>query len=683
MNFKDLTLNTSYISHGENNIVNSLINPALKLSVLYQRSVAFFSSSVFKLLIDSLPLFISNGGKIQLIISPTLSDDDIDAINKGYETKQNMFMNKASLDMDKSLEEFDEDELKILYELVSKGTLDFKIACMKNNIGIYHDKLGILTDKNNNKIIFYGSPNSSFNAYNNNYERIRVITNWDGLNNKLIASEEAEFSSIWNNSNEFLEVYSFRDAVKNKIINEIERKKSKAKEPVKLFDYQKTAISNWVKNYYKGFYVMATGTGKTWTAIFSAKELLKVSNALIVILAPYKHLINQWARDVEKLFNDAEIVMVYSDNVDWRNQAKNALIMKKYDDSKIVILLSTIISFYSNDFQKILSSDFGEKLLIVDEAHRFVRRDSNVRAKFDYFLGLSATPSNGKNTSSKDELLDYFGGEVFSLPIETALDKDFLVKYRYFPIYIDSTIEEEENFKYWTQVVASSFDKNGNVKNSDKLKEALRNRLRVLSMAEKKQLNLDKILNDVINEKHFADKKHFIVYCGDGKLDDGNRYINYVKQRLDGIGIKSSQFTASEDAKTRMALIDSFNDGLIDSLVAIRCLDEGVDIPSIEKALILSSNDNYREFVQRRGRILRRHDGKKEAYIYDVIVLPSKNTPGIAEIELRRFYEYARLAKNFDCELKNELYELLDRYNLTLNDIKFKANEQMEDDLDE
>ena len=319
MNFKDLTLNTSYISHGENNIVNSLINPALKLSVLYQRSVAFFSSSVFKLLIDSLPLFISNGGKIQLIISPTLSDDDIDAINKGYETKQNMFMNKASLDMDKSLEEFDEDELKILYELVSKGTLDFKIACMKNNIGIYHDKLGILTDKNNNKIIFYGSPNSSFNAYNNNYERIRVITNWDGLNNKLIASEEAEFSSIWNNSNEFLEVYSFRDAVKNKIINEIERKKSKAKEPVKLFDYQKTAISNWVKNHYKGFYVMATGTGKTWTAIFSAKELLKVSNALIVILAPYKHLINQWARDVEKLFNDAEIVMVYSDNVDWRN----------------------------------------------------------------------------------------------------------------------------------------------------------------------------------------------------------------------------------------------------------------------------------------------------------------------------------------------------------------------------
>ena len=676
MNFKNLNLKSSYISYGNDNIVKSMICPALKLSVLYQRSVAFFSSSVFKLLLDSLPAFIVNKGKIQLVISPQLSKEDIEVISLGYDSKEKIIKKKVDFDFDKSLEEFEEDELKILYELVANGTLDIKIACLKNNVGIYHDKLGILTDKFNNKIVFYGSPNSSYNAYNNNYEKIRVVYNWDGLNNKLVEDEENEFNSIWNDSNEFLEVYSFNEAVKNKVIIELERKKTKSKAPITLYDYQEQAISNWVNNEYKGFYVMATGTGKTWTAIFSAKKLMEISEPLVVILAPYKHLINQWAKDVSRLFEDAEIVMIYSDNPNWRVQAKNALLSKKYEKKK-VIFLSTIISFYSQDFQKILSSDLCEKLLIVDEAHRFVNHDEIVKSKFDYFLGLSATPSNGKDITSKDLLLKYFGGEVFTLPIEVALEKGFLVGYNYYPIYVNATPSEEEQFKFWSKIIASCFDKNGNVKNSDKLRDALRNRLRIISMAEEKLNNIDIIL------KKFISEKNFIVYCGDGKLNDGDRYINFVKERMDSIGIKSSQFTASEDAKTRMALIDSFNEQLIDSLAAIRCLDEGVDIPSIKKALILSSNDNYREFVQRRGRILRKYKDKKEAYIYDVIVLPSEATSGFAEIELRRFYEYAKLAKNYEDDLKDELRDLLDKYNLTLDDIKFKANEFVEDDLDE
>ena len=125
-----------------------------------------------------------------------------------------------------------------------------------------------------------------------------------------------------------------------------------------------------------------------------------------------------------------------------------------------------------------------------------------------------------------------------------------------------------------------------------------------------------------------------------------------------------------------------FNNNEVASLVAIRCLDEGINIPSIKSALILSSNDDYREFVQRRGRILRKYGDKKSADIYDVIVLPSGLTPKMAVIELRRYYEYARLALNHD-GLRAQLDALLIEYNLTLDDVMFYTEINTEVDLDD
>ena len=170
-------------------------------------------------------------------------------------------------------------------------------------------------------------------------------------------------------------------------------------------------------------------------------------------------------------------------------------------------------------------------------------------------------------------------------------------------------------------------------------------------MAQEKLDRIEEIL------AHVKEKDHFIVYCGDGRLysdnDEEIRHINFVKGKLSALGFKPSQFTASENMTERMDLVDAFNEGAIDALAAIRCLDEGINIPSINGALILSSNDDYREFVQRRGRILRIYGKKEYANIYDVIVLPSHDTTKMAEIELRRYYEYARLAINSDELLSN------------------------------
>ena len=197
--------------------------------------------------------------------------------------------------------------------------------------------------------------------------------------------------------------------------------------------------------------------------------------------------------------------------------------------------------------------------------------------------------------------------------------------------------------------------------------------------------------------KQIDDKDHTIIYCSDGRMGSDNEEIRHLEYMLKLINnslldnqsnAKASKFTASEDINTRLQLIDCFNKGDINYLVAIRCLDEGINIPSIKSALILSSNDNYREFVQRRGRILRLYtdpntkEKKEKADIYDVVVLPSVENKSFVEIELRRFYEYSRLALNIE-ELNIKLQNLLDEYGLQQDDILFKNDYVYGGDLDD
>ena len=472
------------------------------------------------------------------------------------------------------------------------------------------------------------------------------------------------------------------DSIKKSILNVIKERQyiKKNSEPIKLFDYQEKAIQKWVENGYKGFYVMATGTGKTWTAIYSAKKLIEDFPSLVVIAAPYKHLVKQWAEDVQKAFKDASILLISSENHQWYSIAKQLIIAQKYDPEKQIILITTIKSFHSDKFKNIMDLSSQEKLLIVDEAHRFTQRDEELHATFKYMLGLSATPINGKNNAAGVDLVKFFGGQVFNLPIEEALEHHFLVPYNYHPIFVSATVDEENRFNQISANMASCFHE-GVLIDSERFVKYVRARLRVISMAENKISHIDEFINKI------PVKDHFIVYCGDGRLfddqrDDEIRHIQFVKDRLYNLGIKSSQFTATESMDRRMELVDMFNNNEVSALVAIRCLDEGINIPSIKSALILSSNDDYREFVQRRGRILRKYGDKKSADIYDIIVLPSRLTPKMAVIELRRYYEYARLALNHD-GLLAQLDELLNEYDLTLDDVMFYTEINTEADLDD
>lgn len=681
MNYKDLDISQSYKSFGNNNIADSFLNPVLKCTKEYNRSVGFFSSGVLDTILDGITIMARNGGRIRLVASPKLNEEDIHAIEEGYKLRAQAIVEAFDRDYSQEMEKLDERRLQLLCDLIKENILDIKIA-ITDGYGIYHDKLGILKDFLGNTIVFYGSANSSYSGYRSNYEKIRVIKGWEDGNQSTIEDEEDEFNSLWNNTNEFVEVFDYKETARKKLIEIINTKKAQKNNgsAIKLRDYQEKAISEWVRNDYQGFYVMATGTGKTWTAIYSAKELVKNHPGMIVICAPYKHLVKQWQEDVKKAFPEASIIMVSSENPGWDKQITNAIIRCGYDNSHQLIIISTIASFRTKKFIGTILKYSGERLLIVDEAHRFTQRPDVLHKIFRHMLGLSATPFSGSSAEKGKQLMEFFGGEVFSLPIEEALNRGYLVPYSYHPIFVNATEAEEDKFNKCSRIILSCF-KNNVCIDPDLLVRTLRNRLRIISMAEEKQTLIDDIINNI------EEPDHVVVYCGDGKLFDNDsgkelRHIQSIKRVLSAHEYKASQFTASENMQERMTLVDSFNKGEISALVAIRCLDEGINIPSIKSALILSSNDDYREFVQRRGRILRLYDGKRSAKIYDVVVLPSAESRAWATIELRRFLEYARLSTNW-AELENELLGLLNQYGLELDDIDVFDYDEIEEGVDE
>lgn len=681
MNYKEMEIKRSYISCGEDGIADALIVPALKCTMHYCRSVGYFSSGVFETIMDGVPTFVRNGGDIRMIASPKLNSEDIDAINLGYEERERIIGNAFSREFLEEIENLDDAMLALLAELIARGVFDIRIA-VTTTLGDYHDKLGILEDFDGNKVVFYGSANSSKNGYRDNYDKIRVVKSWIDGQKDSVDDEVEEFESLWNGTNQFVKVYEYKESARKHLLQVMESRsnaRKKDKTGIKLRDYQEQAIKAWVDNGYHGFYVMATGTGKTWTAIFSAKRLLEEHKATILICAPYKHLVRQWSEDVRSAFPDAVIVMVSSENPSWDQQISQAIIKKRYDTSVQIIIISTIVSFNLDRFTRVIEKDGSDKLLIVDEAHRFTKRNEQLKEDYKYMLGLSATPYSGKTAVAGRELMKFFGGQVFDLPIEIALEKKFLVPYYYKPIYVYATENEEDRFRKASWVIGSFF-KNGKCIDPEGLARALRNRLRIISMAQAKIDALENFINQI------EERDHVVVYCGDGRLYDDSgdeiRHINHVKRVLNSMDYKASQFTASENMTERMELVDAFNKGEISALAAIRCLDEGINIPSIKSALILSSNDDYREFVQRRGRILRLYDGKESAVIYDVVVLPSNEMTEWAKIELRRFHEYAKLSLNHE-EKESELEDMLIQYGLSIEDVDVYDYEEMEDEIDE
>lgn len=694
MNFKDLSINISYKNVGEE-AFSSILNPILSCAKTYKRSVGFFSSSALDFIGEGIFTMAKMGGHIYLATSPKLSEEDSFAIRQGYNARE-IIKEQFIKEVKSTLLDLSDENAKILYLLVKEDVVDIKIV-LKDG-GMYHDKLAILEDFDGNVIACVGSNNESGNAYYNNYEKIRVYKSWQDYEDRIV-DETAEFDSIWNNKNDYLEVYDFMDAFKSELIEKVEHLGSYSvkKNKYTMRPYQEDAKKKWNENNHRGFFVMATGTGKTITSLYSIKEFINTENIFTIIAVPYKHLVSQWAEDAKEFFPSAHIICVHGEIKDAETKIYSRY-LSSLQNYKPIIVITTIKSFFLPKYVNLYNKVKYKKLLIVDEAHNFYNSLSDeLSEEYPYKLGLSATPVFGHDESKTVKLLSWFGGKVIDFPIEKAIGK-YLVNYEYHPIFVNASEDDEKNFAKYTQLMLSAIDPTKNIiVDEEKFTIGYRGRLRAISMAEEKLKSIFTIFNEI------EDKDHTIIYCSDGKMFFDNkkkqeqeeiRHLEYILKLINysllsvNPSAKASKFTATEDIETRLQLIDSFNKGQINYLVAIRCLDEGINIPSIKSALILSSNDNYREFVQRRGRILRLYKDpdtgkeKKKSDIYDVIVLPSVTNTAFAEIEFRRFYEYSRLALN-KTDLRDKLDKLLSKYNMTKEDILFKNDYANGGDLDE
>lgn len=401
--------------------------------------------------------------------------------------------------------------------------------------------------------------------------------------------------------------------------------------------YQRAAIDAWMDAGGQGILNMATGTGKTITSLFAASELaaLQDGRLALIVAVPYQHLVDQWTTELER-FGVAPI-KAYGSRASWLDDAVGAITEFELGAREGVTLVTTHKTFAMKHFQSLIERlPGGRTLLIGDEVHHMgaphirSKLPETIRAR----LGLSATPNRWYDDEGTDSLFEYFGdGVVFTYELQEAIANGYLCEYYYVPHVVELTPDEEEQYLAISKAIGrllSDVDDSISdlaLQDDETLQRLLIKRSRLVGTARNKL----ETLTDLVADKPRLD--HALVYCGDGSVptdDDATdpsadleRHIRAVTRRLGGeMGLRVHQFTYEESRAERERLLADFESGALQALVAIRCLDEGVDVPATRTAFMLASSSNPRQFVQRRGRILRTHPGKTEAVIHDFLVRP-------------------------------------------------------------
>jgi len=701
MSFRDLSLKTEYRSRRED-VIKNFYNPVLNQAILYKRAVGFFSSSALIAMSEGICGLIKNGGYIQMIASPRLSQEDIEAMIHGFKRRSDVIQEALLRELKTPQGIFEERRLNLLSNLIALGRLDFKIALVEdyNAVGMFHEKVGVIYDAAENVIAFSGSMNESANAFFNNYESIDVFTSWT-QDAARVELKEAAFDSLWEGSERGVKVLDFpevreeifrrykintrlefpRLAEKIQYEDKLPLVKSKAipspknspvvPSNVTLRDYQLAAIEEWARQKYCGIFDMATGTGKTLTALAAICRLFDEKKSLaVLIVCPYQHLVEQWREEITSFGMKPVVCYSASPQRNWRERLNTAVKSFKVGMKRFFCMLTTNATFSTDFVQQLIKKLTGSVVLVVDEAHNFGSKNLSqmLLPHIPYRLALSATIERHGDEEGTQKLYEYFGKKCIEYTLGDAIANDMLTPYHYHPVLVFLTAAEREKYLELTGQIRKGVrrDRYGNIKMTDQAKMLLIKRARLVAASEEKI----SVLRERIKE--FKDDNQILVYCGATTMREADccegepsaeeeRQIDVVVKMLGlEMGMRVSKFTSKESAQERELLKKNFSEGKhLQALVAIRCLDEGVNIPSIRTAFILASSTNPKEYVQRRGRLLRKSPGKTHAVIFDFITLPalpaevaeldSDKKRGLKSLAKR---ELARL-KTFACDAEN------------------------------
>lgn len=704
MDFKKIDfINIEYRNQLQD-VVNEFYIPVLSEAKVYKRAVGYFSSELLIKISKGIGRLIKNGGTIELLISPELTPLDYEALKKFHDTKS-FFENKIQLNEPLTDDIESLDRLGLLFYLLETKKLIIKFAILKSNkgSGIYHEKLGVLHDSHGNIIAFTGSSNETGAAVDLNYEAFDVFMSWKNNQDFTRCNlKDMAFSRLWNGLDYAIDTIDLSEIIQNKLLkfklknsnfvldvdeyhNQKKSRKDKPKIPEGgLHPYQIEAISRFKNNNYVGIFDMATGTGKTFTALGAVVDLYENRQKIfVVVVAPFIHLVDQWGDEAKK-FNITPL-LIYHENVDWRNELQRKIEWFKNGFSSFEFIITTNTSFSDQNLIKSLEIVSESIMIIVDEAHNFgsSSRAQLLNNNFNYRLALSATIVRHNDEDGTKKLFDYFGKIVFSYSLEEAIQKGNLTEYYYYPILTYLDFEETEKYYELSNniypLLARGYN-NLSANEAEILKILLLKRSRLIASSKGKLFKLFQLI-----DKEYRDEKDILIYCGSvsyskgslDELDEDIRQIDYVVKTLGlDFHMKVSRFTAQEKRDVRNTLIEQFKNQNLQALVAIKCLDEGVNIPSIKTAFIIASSTNPREYIQRRGRLLRTHKNKKIVKIYDFISLidtTSENSEKnelqkdadqkLAAKELTRIMDFSKLSKN--PAVCNDIIESIQRlYNL-------------------
>lgn len=710
MSLRDLNIKQEYRSLADD-VVKDFYIPLLSEAVLYQRAVGFFSSSALIMMSRGIERLVANGGKIQVIASPKLSAEDIQEIKAGYEFKA-VLERSLIRGFDTANTEAEIEKLSYIAQLIAQGILDIKIAFLPSmkDISMYHEKMGIITDNMGNSVAFSGSMNESENAFQNNYESFDTFCSWTSDADR-VSRKRVAFKSLWDDNEPGVNIIEFPIAVKCKLYeycpdlrqrlpsqNDVSKVKKESEKPIHLpsdfniRDYQKVAISNWDSNEFKGIYDMATGTGKTLTALASVEHLFRKNKErlAVIIMCPYQHLVEQWVEDIVRFGMHPIIGYSESKQKNWKKNLEQAVRSFNLHVSDHFCFITTNASFVTKYVQTQIQQLNKDTVLVVDEAHnvgaRVYRRF--LPEQIEYRLALSATIDRHNDIEGTEALTVFFGNKCIEYSLQDAIENDMLTRYYYYPILVYLNKDELDSYIELTNQIAHCIprDMNGKTKAlSEYAKQLLIKRARIVAGAKNKISELEHQMQKYVNDKHI------LVYCGatmvkEDDYDFGTRQIELVTELLGNkMGMRVGRFTSQETAQERAQIREAFADGDgLQALVAIRCLDEGVNIPSIKTAFILASSTNPKEYIQRRGRVLRKFPGKEYAVIYDFITLPFKvesmpmlgediirNTKGLVRREMIRMKDFAEIAEN-PAQTMSTLFELKHSFGISEDDLNGK-----------
>ncbi len=670
---RDLRLQEEYFS-GDLDLVEVFYRPCLSEAIRYNRSVGYFRSSVFILIGSDIINFVKRGGKIRLISSPSLTEDDIEAIDTGYKSKYDSACSALSRDIDFLLtNQLITKNTEALATLISLGAMDVKLVFLPKACGDYHAKLGIFYDELNNAVSFKGSINETWSGWyeKGNHETLDVFCSWrEGRDERQVGRDQKYFEKLWNGEVKGLEVIPFPKVgieklktVAKRSLDDINsgdiidffslghqlaehkiKEESPSHEIRKPLKHQLKAIAEWKKQDKRGILEHATGSGKTFTALTALKEHLE-PQGVAIILVPDKLLHRQWAVELIEEIEGVHLLKAGDGHNRWKKDRRLFDFTSPLQGLGKRVVLVTMQTARTDAF--LASLNQGKHImLIADEVHEVGSRENSKALTIDSGprLGLSATPKRYGDPEGTFKILNYFG--VIVQPPYTLIDAindRRLVPYEYFPVTVRLDAEESEQWAKETDKISKEFarskrDRDGNVNISPYLQNLIIQRSRIAKKAKAKT----PLAVDII-KKQYHEGESWLIYCED------QFQLRQVMDSLKREGYSPLEYHTNMESDTTATLEYFKNFGGV--LCSIKCLDQGVDIPKISHAIILASSQNPRQFIQRRGRVLRTCKDKYKAVLFDAIVVPVslESEPeqfSLLKSEFQRGIQFAKTALN-------------------------------------